>query len=150
MLYATIKNIKKYHLLESKLKMVTDFLDNNDLESIEPGSLKIDGDNFFVNVLRYETQDEDKRSWESHDKYLDVHVLLDGTEGLEVTNTSEMNRVEYNDVKDKATLTGDPNVKLTLKPGEMLVCYPDDGHKTGIQVTDTPSNLKKFVFKVKL
>ncbi|AYM01701.1 YhcH/YjgK/YiaL family protein [Levilactobacillus yiduensis] len=150
MIYDTIKGFEENNLYDAKTKLVLDYVKNNDISTLEVGSHKIDGDNFYVNVLSYDTESETNRSWESHDKYIDVHVLASGTEGLALNDTANMKREEYNIKKDKATLTGDKNVSLTLRPGQILICYPEDGHKTGIQVTEQPSHLKKCVFKVKL
>ncbi|MFC6288709.1 YhcH/YjgK/YiaL family protein [Levilactobacillus angrenensis] len=150
MIYDTIKSFEENKLYDDKTKLVLDYVKSHDISKLEVGSHQIDGNNFYVNVLSYDTENAENRSWESHDKYIDVHVLASGIEGLALNDTSNMQRLEYNIKKDKATLTGSENVTLSLRPDEILICYPEDGHKTGIQVTEQPSHLKKCVFKVKL
>ena len=38
---------------------------------------------------------------------------------------------------------------VTLKPGDFLICYPEDGHRTAV-IADKANALKKAIFKVKI
>ena len=46
-------------------------------------------------------------------------------------------------------MDGDKNGSVILKPGDFLVCYPSDAHRTAI-AADKPEKIKKAIFKVKI
>ena len=46
-------------------------------------------------------------------------------------------------------MEGSSQASVILKPGDFLICYPEDGHRTGV-IANEVSTLKKGIFKVKI
>lgn len=148
MIYGNIKNLDEIkNLLDEKIKKCFEFYKSNNLESFEKGSYKIDGDNLFVNIVEYETTIEENRFWEAHKKYLDIHLILLGKEIINVNFIDNMKQKDFVDKDDFLPLEGDKKSSIVLEKGDFLICYPSDGHMTGIKVNDS-ENIKKAIFKV--
>lgn len=115
----------------------------------EKGSHEIDGDRLFVNVVEYTTTTPEERFWEAHKNYLDVHVMIRGTEQIDVNFIQNMEQKEFVEKDDFLPLEGEKNGHVILRDGDFLVCYPSDGHRTAIAVNG-PEGIKKAIFKVKI
>ena len=46
-------------------------------------------------------------------------------------------------------LDGDYKASVKLNPGDFLICYPEDAHRTGV-IADEACHLKKAIFKIKV
>ncbi len=130
-------------------RKVIDYLNEHDLATMEKGTHSIEGDDFFVNVIEYETTNEEQRIWESHKAYLDIHVVATGTERIYHSFIDSMKIGEYHEKDDYLEITGIKTNTIDLSPNQLLVFYPEDTHKTGIKI-DQKATIKKGVFKVKL
>lgn len=128
---------------------VIDYLKNHDLASMDKGSHPIDGDNFFVNVIEYDTTDENNRIWEAHKTYLDIHVVAAGVERIYHNFIENMKIEAYHEQDDYLEITGTKENAINLSPNQLLIFHPEDAHKTGVKA-DEEMTVKKGVFKVKL
>ncbi|MDN6626960.1 MAG: YhcH/YjgK/YiaL family protein [Pisciglobus halotolerans] len=135
--------------ITSAQQKVINYLKEHDLASKEKGSHPIEGEDFFVNVIEYETTDEDNRIWESHKSYLDIHVVATGVERIYHSFIENMKAGSYHEEDDYLEITGTKENTINLSPNQLLVFYPEDTHKTGMK-TDKEMTVKKGVFKVKL
>ena len=50
---------------------------------------------------------------------------------------------------DFLPMDGAPNSHVVLRPGDFLICYPEDGHRTAVAVNE-PEKIKKAIFKVRI
>ncbi|MDE7068509.1 MAG: YhcH/YjgK/YiaL family protein, partial [Schaedlerella arabinosiphila] len=82
MIFGNIQNLKEYAFLEDAVKECFDYAGSHDLKAYEKGSHEIDGKRLFVNIVEYQTVEAEKRFWEAHREYLDIHLMLDGTEQI--------------------------------------------------------------------
>ena len=103
----------------------------------------------FVNIVEYETTTEDKRFWEAHKNYLDLHFMLDGEEIINVNFIDNMKQIEFVEKDDFLSLEGNKKSSILLEEGDFLICYPNDAHMTAIKVSDS-KKIKKAIFKVKI
>ena len=65
---------------------------------------------------------------------------------------SHMERMEmgaYEEDKDFVPAEGDVTSSTIMRPGDFLICFPVDVHRSGVKV-DAPAPLKKGIFKVKV
>ena len=120
------------------------------MSSLELGRYDIDEDNYFV-ISSYMTKDETDCKLESHKKYIDVQMLLDGQEKIKVADISLFKvKDEYNEEPDcMFYYSGEWLKDNILVPGKYLIFYPNDAHMPGIMV-DSPSKVKKIVIKIKI
>ena len=84
------------------------------------------------------------------DMYLDVHLMLDGTEQIDLNFIQNMQLKEFVEKDDFLPMDGDKNSSVVLNKGDFLVCYPSDGHRTAVKAKDEPETIKKAIFKVKI
>ena len=149
MVFGNIRDEKEYLWLEEDVKKCFEYARNNDLLNFETGCHKIDGDDLFVNVVEYETTTAENRFWEAHREYLDLHLMLRGTERIDVNFIDNMEQKEYVPKDDFLPLFGEPNSCAVLEEGDFLLVYPKDAHRTAVQVKE-PAKLKKAIFKIKI
>lgn len=149
MIFGNVKHLEQVWFLEDSVKECFAFANNHDLLSYEKGSHPIDGEKLFVNVAEYTTTEAEKRFWEAHKQYLDVHVMLKGEEQIDVNFLWNMSLQEYVEKDDFLPMNGDKNASVILRPGDFLVCYPNDGHRTSVLV-QKPEAIKKAIFKVQI
>ena len=128
---------------------VIDYLKNHDLVSMAKGSHPIDGENFFVNIIEYETTDENNRIWEAHKSYLDIHVVATGVERIYHNFIENMKIGDYHEQDDYLEISGTKENTINLFPNQLLIFHPEDAHKTGVKA-DKEMTVKKGVFKVKI
>lgn len=122
----------------------------HDLAAMECGSHPIDGERLFVNIVQYETTDPENRFWEAHRDYLDVHVPLQGTEQIDLNFLGSLELGEYQKDSDFQAAYGEKAASVILRPGEFLVCYPDDAHRTAVAAKGRPETIRKAIFKVRI
>ena len=92
---------------------------------------------------------KEKKNWESHEKYVDIQLIVDGheimgytpIEGLEI---KEDLRPEQDMIFYKETLKGS-NIKFTN--GDYAIFFPEDAHRPGCALGEC-SKVKKIVVKV--
>lgn len=149
MVFGNISDLKAYSWLEDGVLKAFEYAANHDLLSFEKGSHEIDGDKLFVNIVEYETTSPEKRFWEAHRDYLDLHLMLRGPEQIDVNFIQNMEQKEYVPKDDFLPLFGEPNSSVVLNKGDFLLAYPADAHRTAVAV-DGPAVIKKAIFKIKI
>lgn len=149
MILGNINHIEEFSFLEDSIKECFTYVKEHDLIRYEKGCHEIDGDRFFVNVVEYITTTPENRFWEAHKEYLDVHVMLQGREQIDVNFIENMHLKEYVKKDDFLPMEGEKAGSVILKPGDFLICYPNDAHRTAV-VVEEPENVKKAIFKVKI
>ncbi len=150
MIFDHIGNYENYKGIDEKVDKVMAFIQNTSFENLTTGTHEVEGEEFYFNLLEYQTNHADERFWESHKKYLDIHYLIEGKEfiGHELFKRMEI-KDDYNVQDDFFLLKGKLQSKIKLQKGDFLICYPNDVHMTGIMV-DGQEKVRKAVFKVKI
>ena len=149
MIFGNVGNLKEFPYLERQVQECFAYFKSHNMADYEKGSHEIDGDRLFVNVVEYTTTTPEERFWEAHKNYLDVHVMILGTEQIDVNFIQNMEQKEFVEKDDFLPLEGEKNGHVILRDGDFLVCYPSDGHRTAIAVNG-PEGIKKAIFKVKI
>lgn len=147
MIFGNISSLKEYTCLESGILECFKYAREHDLKNYEKGSHEIDGKRLFVNIAEYETVEAEKRFWEAHREYLDVHLMLDGTEQIDLNFIENMDVKDYVPEDDFLPMEGPKNSSVILRQGDFLVCYPSDGHRTAV-AAERSEKIKKAIFKV--
>ena len=149
MIFGNVQNLKEYLCMEDGIFECFNYAKENNLSAYDRGCHEIDAKRIFVNIVEYETVKPEDRFWEAHREYLDVHLMLEGTERIDLNFIQNMDVKEYAAKDDFLQMDGEKNGSVILKPGDFLVCYPTDAHRTAIAV-DKQENIKKAIFKVKI
>lgn len=149
MIFGNIQNLEEYPFLEEQIKECFAYAREHELVSYEKGSHEIDGDCLFVNVVEYTTTTAEERFWEAHRQYLDLHLMLRGTEQIDLNFIQNMDVKEFVEKDDFLPMDGEKNSSVILRDGDFLICYPSDGHRTAVAV-DGPETIKKAIFKIRI
>lgn len=149
MIFGNINNLEEFSYLEKQIMECFAYAKSHDLASYEKGSHEIDGDRLFVNIVEYTTTTPEERFWEAHKNYLDVHVMIHGTEQIDLNFIRNMDVKEFVEKDDFLPMEGEKNSSVILRDGDFLICYPGDGHRTAVAV-DGLEQIKKAIFKVRI
>jgi YhcH/YjgK/YiaL family protein len=105
----------------------------------------------YVNVETYETQMRTERKFEAHVKFVDVQMILSGTEIIVVKPVEDLkNSVSkpYCPKKDiEFYAYSDGGKDYLLKENDTLVIFPNEAHMPCI-AAEAPQQVRKAVFKL--
>lgn len=114
-------------------------------------SQKIDlGDGLFVIEQAYDTKVRADGFFESHRKYIDVQVVLEGEELMEVADASRMTvRQPYHAERDLIVYEDSSEASLLrLSAGQGAIFFPADVHMPSLRIRSEPVLVRKAVVKV--
>jgi YhcH/YjgK/YiaL family protein len=114
---------------------------------MEPGKYVINGNDLFVNIDIAKGKTQAEAVLETHREMIDIQIPLDGPETYGYTPLCDLPEYEYNAEKD-ITKYGNTAAQtyVTLKPGQMVIFFPQDGHAPCISEN---AAIKKAIFKVR-
>ena len=102
----------------------------------------------FCNPVSLTTKPEEQCIYEAHRRYIDLHYTVSGTERIATADTYSLTvSTPYDQQKDIGFLTGEADGCYDVKPGQFLVCFPNDAHKVAM-MTEAPAAVSKVVFKI--
>lgn len=95
------------------------------------------------------TQEREKCFIESHRKYIDFQLILEGVEQMEYVDIDKLKtNLSYDNTKDLITYKMVDNTsKLLLEQADLAIFFPDDGH-IGLSMHKNPSIIHKAVVKL--
>ena len=122
----------------------------NKILSLVHGSYDVGYNDIKMNIGKYFTKSENEKFWESHKKYLDVQIMINGNEKVAISNIRNMEVKSFDSEKDLVILEGEKEFDLVMKTGDVLVFFPNDVHKPELNIseTDNSGNIRKIVTKV--
>lgn len=118
-------------------------------ETLDAGRYEIDGDNVFMNVMTFDTVAHDSKRYEQHREYLDVQILLNGSERIDFGPPgAAIDPDSYHQDDDYQLCdTVEPIQTLLMEPGMFAVFLPGEPHKPGC-ISTTAQTIAKVVIKV--
>lgn len=151
MIKNSLKYTKNYYNLSEKIKLGLEFLETHDLKAMENGKYEILGEEVFINIQEYTSKPETDGKWEAHRKYIDIQVLIKGSEKIGVGEIQDFTTTEaYDEGKDVEFLTTNSSQQfITMRENDYIILYPYDVHMPQISI-DKPTAVKKAVVKVSL
>lgn len=105
----------------------------------------------FYNASCYALKSEQDGFFESHQKYIDFQIVVEGFEGYLIGSKDKFNLTQvYNKDKDLEVYTPKSALNyLRMNPKEMVILFPEDIHGVGIGYKEDIGKLvKKVIFKV--
>lgn len=148
MIIDKLENLGKYVSLNPLFADVVDFLKDHDLNSMEVGKYPIKEKDLFLNLTTAKGRGKEAAVLETHIEMIDIQIPLSCEETFGYTPLEDLPQLSYNPEKD-ITLYGELKAQtyLTLKPGQMAIFFPQDGHAPCISDN---AEIKKAIFKVKV
>lgn len=149
MIYAKNHDALTYRGIHPNLDLALEHITAEFLDKVGYDRVELKGGDVYATRFTYETVPEAESFFEAHKKYLDIHIMVDGSEGVEIAppgGLQEFDRVEANDFY---AYRGVASYQLKLSPGNFLVVFPEDAHRIKMQL-DQPETVSKVVFKVRI
>lgn len=119
------------------------------IENTEVGNYPLHDESVYF-IVNDKTELKENRRSEIHHKYLDVQLILEGTEtfgyseypllSIEDDYLEEKDIAFSNDVQDEQF--------VTLEAGEFIIFNPKQPHRPLVAVHDNPAAVKKLIIKV--
>lgn len=148
MIIDQLENLSKYVALNPLFVDVVEFLATHDLSQMEPGKYPIKDKDLFLNLTDAKGRPCEEATLETHIRMIDIQIPLSCEETFGYTPLTDLPAFEYNEEKD-ITKYGDTRAQtyVTLKPMQMGIFFPQDGHAPCIA---KESSIRKAIFKVKV
>lgn len=149
MIVDSLNNASVYSSLHPLFSKAFDFIRNNDIYSLEDGTIAIaDGLKLIVSTKQGKTKTDSLAKFECHDQNIDIQICAKGIEtiGWKPREKCTNPNGEYNSEKDVRFFNDAPDMFFQLIENQFVIFYPNDVHAPliGDEV------IKKLVFKVKI
>jgi len=113
---------------------------------LQEGSYNFEGG--FFKVQKGVTKPFSEGTFEAHRKYIDVQILLDGSEEIAWKELKELKEViPYDDEKDMARFEGSFEHQIGICKGMFWAAFPWDGHKA-ISHSKEQQSFTKIILKL--
>ena len=149
MIYAKHKDAPAYRGIHPNLDLALEHITPEFLAGVGPERVELKGGDVYATRFTYATVPEEESFFEAHRKYLDIHIMVEGSEGVEISPPGELQEFDRAEANDFYAYRGEGDYKLTLSPGDFLVVFPGDAHRIKMQV-DGPRTVTKAVFKIRI
>jgi biofilm protein TabA len=148
MILDTLDNAHKYINLHPRFAKAFEFINNQNLEIIEPGKFEIDGKEIHASVSLKEGVTREAAKAEAHKNYIDIQVCPAGKEelGWKPLSKTVSSKEAYNAEKDVTFYSDGMDTYFELNAGQFAIFYPEDVHAP--MIGEGP--IKKLVVKVKI
>jgi YhcH/YjgK/YiaL family protein len=151
MIIGKLKDLNLYKGLCKNIDKAIDYAISTDLLSLAVGKYEIDGKNIYINRQSYTGKPVADCVAENHKDYLDLQILLKGSEGFgyaDISNSTLQLIDPYNKEKDVTKYTCTDETVYTMTMGSFAILFPEDIHRPQIKIND--STIEKAVIKIKI
>ena len=142
-----IKNLGRYKGISSGLDLAIDYLLSDAWEDLSD-RMELDGTNVYVMKQHPTLGPIESCKWESHFKYMDIHVAVKGKETLGYLNSADglswTDKREQNDCEFSEDQTAFQTVDVL--PGMCVLLWPGEPHKPNTGVGE----YTKLVVKIRV
>ncbi len=152
MIYDTLNNAEQYKGLNADIDKVLEAAKAFTPENFPEGPIMLDGKDVYMNMAKYETYGTDKALVEAHQKYIDVFVMIEGSEIVYVKDVNCLTKITkpYDPSCDALLANYNEGASaIRMVPGSFLILFPQDAHAPCCYV-DGPQAVKKVVGKVRI
>lgn len=144
-----ITSLLKYEGVLPYVVAVNDFVTHYFKKPLPLGTYEIDGENCFAFVQEYEPEEACTKNYESHNQYIDLQIVVNGTEKMLWATLDKLKLiVPFQTGSDCAFYKGEDVCPLVITANEFAVFFPHDGHKPGCRYNDC-TKVTKLVIKIK-
>lgn len=147
MIYDRIENLDLYGVIRNQSEIL-DYLKDFDVNA-DVGKYDLP-EGMFAMVSKYETLEESQAVLESHRKYIDIQLLLMGSEKIKIYDARTLKvKEEYSQEKDVLFYTQPKqhSCEIHLVPGHFALFLPGDAHMPCLKDTNI-NQVKKIVLKI--
>ncbi|MGJ3198027.1 YhcH/YjgK/YiaL family protein [Peribacillus frigoritolerans] len=146
MIFDLIENLDEYKSLNPKFANGLEKLNEVEIDY----NKRFDFDGGYLFFQEGTTNHIDEGTFEAHKKYIDIQIVLDGSEYVAWAPINQLVvDVEYNAEKDVIRLNGSPKVIMKINKGMAYICLPHDGHKA-LKYINKATKYNKAVIKIEI
>ena len=149
MILAKNVNARDYLGIHPNLDLALERINEEFFSSLGYERIDIIPGSVWCTKFTYDTIPDEESFFEAHEKFLDIHIMLEGFERVEISSPRDLTVFRSEPQNDFWGYHGEGRVKLTIGPGEFLCVWPDDAHKIKMMVNG-PETVTKAVFKIKI
>ena len=150
MIIDDLTNAKKYFCLNPLFAPAFEYIQAQDLDTLQPGKYELKGDDLKVIISNNpgKSKAESIAKFECHEKHIDIQVCISGKEtiGWKSRNECTQQKDTYNPEKDVTFYNDAPDMYFQLTNNQFAIFFPEDVHAPMIG----EGEIKKMVFKVKI
>ena len=136
-----------YRGIHPNLDLALEHVTPEFLSALGEERVELKGEEVYCTKFTYETVPDEEAFFEAHRLYLDIHLMLSGSERVEIASPAALEQFDHQG--DFYAYRGEGRHSLGLSPGDFLVVFPDDAHKIKMRV-DGRATVTKAVFKIKI
>jgi YhcH/YjgK/YiaL family protein len=146
MILDVLGNVHRYMVHNKEFSKAIEFLFRPDLNELPTGKYEIDGDRVYAIVAKDPGRKEEDALLEIHRKYIDIQVVLAGTDnmGWRSKSSCEKPSGEYHNDSDVQFFEDDPEAFFSVKRGRFVIFFPEDAHMPSI----SEGEIHKIIVKV--
>ena len=146
MILDVLENAHRYLSIKERFAKAFEFLERPDLKELPVDSYEIDGDSIYAIVAIEPGRKEEEALLETHKKYIDIQLILDGTDkmGWRPRNSCTQPSGNYNHDSDLQFFADRPDVWLATQSGAFAIFFPEDAHMPLI----SSGHIHKVVVKI--
>lgn len=116
------------------------------MEKLEVGRYEFEG-GFFL-VQKGETKPMSEGHYEAHKKYVDIQIVMKGSEEVAWADIADLTEVvPYDAQKDALYLDGNTDQNIMISEGMFYIAFPHDGHRP-VRHTERCQAFTKIVLKL--
>ena len=149
MIFDEKKNLDFYRNLgvEGRYAKAVDFLQNTDLDALEPGKYEIDGDKVFLVVQENVLNQAENDQFEHHKNYADLHLLVEGHEYSSYGSRIKDEAVAFDEASDIGFVHCHEQYPLLLGYHNFAVFFPGEPHQPN-GYAGMEEKVRKYLFKI--
>ncbi len=146
MILDTLENARRYLPLNKGFAKAMEFLLRPDLDELPVDKYDIDGERIYAMVAKDPGRAKDDAMLETHEKYIDIQLVLAGTDdmGWKPKSSCKNPSGKYDKESDVQFFADEPEAWLTTVPGVFAIFFPEDAHMPLV----SSGQLHKVVVKV--
>jgi YhcH/YjgK/YiaL family protein len=151
MIISDLEHITKQAAMTPALQKAINYLRRLPKGELPADKVEVDGSRVKASPSAYESIVTETPKMEGHRKYIDVQYIVSGEEDIAWTPVERIAVTQaYDENKDNfyGTTPASRIARMTLRAGQVMLLYPEDGHAPKLAVGGKSSPVKKIVVKV--
>lgn len=145
-----LRTIEKQNSVQKLVNKALLYLQKLEKKDLKEGKYEVDS-NFCYSVQRYNTKNVTDCQFESHKQYIDIQLMVEGSEIMDIADIARLSvKNEYDEKKD-IMFWNEPKVysRCSLQPNDYIIVYPEHAHR-GAVCLNKQCNVLKIVGKIKV
>lgn len=147
MIYDRLDNLDQYTGLFENLDTCIEWILSHNMDEVPFGRTEIQGEDIYVNVMECDAIRDTDADFETHSRYMDLQMVLEGSQLFQVALEDIEETKEYDEAEDYALYKGTPSVAGVLDEERFAIFMVEEAHKSNIKAAECPKSVKA-VFKI--